>query len=571
MSAVQRVEAGGPIRVQWGDQQAAEESCSEKVERVKEESLGCLLACFQFLGGNCCCLCPTPYPSERIYDAAKKGDMGGLDFWIWVNGDRAIETTPGYRVPGSALHIAVNNGRRDVVRVLLEARVDVNQRNQRNQRNFRGVTPLHIAAEKSDVPMAQILLEAGADVDLKEDKLYGSLHTPLEKAAIRGDLEIMRVLIEDPNEEKRSERFQRAIVVAAKNGHAGAVQELLNEIGVANVSFDERQEALHEAIRLGHAGVVRVLVTTDRGLLDARDGQGKTVVQIAAECGNMGVVEVLLELAVDAEDRTEKWRLALHCAVSKRRLSAVNALAGMDRNALVGIGPQVLFIAAEKGFLDIINALLRFQEIDVDAYLAEKTALHVAVQAGCSSIVRALIEAGSDVNALFDEKTVLNYVEYIRYAPVSSRLPREFYRRDESPDRIIYVNTYPHSQERVRIMRALIEAGANINPFLKKLGIRDRESVMKSLQILKELQEALELIGRQGVFIEPEEVRTRLSSIDYSLFKQNDLLDIVMSYDDQKSIILNGKRWLHIRKAHEVVSWKMKDLNKLLRSGRLVN
>ena len=66
----------------------------------------------------------------------------------------------------SPLHCAVSNGKREIVRLLLEAGAQVNVRGHRSDR-----TPLFMAAEVGDLETARLLLQHGAKLNLTDQ--YG--------------------------------------------------------------------------------------------------------------------------------------------------------------------------------------------------------------------------------------------------------------------------------------------------------------------------------------------------------------------------------------------------------------
>ncbi|XP_072531700.1 NF-kappa-B inhibitor beta [Salminus brasiliensis] len=76
----------------------------------------------------------------------------------------------------SALHLAVQKGRCDIISMLLKAGADVNQRDQGS-----GRTPLHWAVESQNCAVVELLLRAGASVDQRS---YAG-HTPLYCALYR--------------------------------------------------------------------------------------------------------------------------------------------------------------------------------------------------------------------------------------------------------------------------------------------------------------------------------------------------------------------------------------------------
>lgn len=87
---------------------------------------------------------------------------------------------------GSALHVAVRNGRLDIAQLLVEqgAVVDVRGKND--------YTPLHNAAWNGNLEMMKILLNAGADINASN---YEN-HTPLSCAQDNNQIEAIK-FIED--------------------------------------------------------------------------------------------------------------------------------------------------------------------------------------------------------------------------------------------------------------------------------------------------------------------------------------------------------------------------------------
>ncbi|KAM9710706.1 BRCA1-associated RING domain protein 1 [Menidia menidia] len=92
------------------------------------------------------------------------------------------------------------------------------------KRNHKGETPLHLAAIKGDVEAVRELLDQGADPNLKDNAGWTPLHE------------------------------------ACNLGHLAVVEELVSEGALLNTPGYENDSPLHDAVRNGHAGIVKRLL-----------------------------------------------------------------------------------------------------------------------------------------------------------------------------------------------------------------------------------------------------------------------------------------------------------------------
>lgn len=88
----------------------------------------------------------------------------------------------------SALHLAIFGDQREAARVLIEHDADVNQL---STSTIAQVSPLGTAAFVRSLPLARLLLDAGADVDGHEQSGFTALHA----AAENGDSDLARELL----------------------------------------------------------------------------------------------------------------------------------------------------------------------------------------------------------------------------------------------------------------------------------------------------------------------------------------------------------------------------------------
>lgn len=154
-----------------------------------------------------------------------------------------------------ALYIACRNGQVEVVRFLLTRQPDL------AFRAFHGGTPLHWAYFSGKTDVIDLLLQAGADPNSRDNDLHSSPRA-------------------------------FGICVPASWGFTWLVrQKLAADPSLANY-MDGRTSALHEAARAGHAEVVQILLAAgaDPAL---RNGNGQTPLELAMAGGHAKVVELL--------------------------------------------------------------------------------------------------------------------------------------------------------------------------------------------------------------------------------------------------------------------------------------
>lgn len=87
----------------------------------------------------------------------------------------------------SLLHLAVDMGHTDVVKLLLAHGIDINQKNK-HQEN----TPLILASKRGDLKTMEVLIDSGAEINLTD--IHG--RTPLHFASAQGRGDLVRFLLE---------------------------------------------------------------------------------------------------------------------------------------------------------------------------------------------------------------------------------------------------------------------------------------------------------------------------------------------------------------------------------------
>lgn len=164
-----------------------------------------------------------------------------------------------------------------------------------DEASSKGTTPLFVAVEAGNLPVAQMLLDAGANAN-KPSRCRGLFVTPVQKAAVHGDVEMVRLLLArgaDPTSVSPAHVFT---LMAFKGDHRDA--RAITDTIVGSVRAKKGQEAVTR-------------------LLEARQSNGWTPLAAAAWENDQALVDALLVhgASVDApasaanvdSDNTDEW------------------------------------------------------------------------------------------------------------------------------------------------------------------------------------------------------------------------------------------------------------------------
>ena len=302
----------------------------------------------------------TPLHDAAMSDRAAKTQTMDVETQT-VDGLGAC--TPAHAAMGhTPLHLAALHGHFDLAQLLIQADAEVNAAAELN-----ADTPLHMASKRGRPKLAQMLVEAGANVHAK--RIGGE--TPLHDAAMCDCVDVAQILVE-----------AGATVDAPQSQFPGT--------------------PLHVAAEAGSLRVARFLVQAGASV-STFCGCGFTPLHVAVRHGHLDLARMLVSAGADAEVRSRKEHWNLH-------------VTSLDLAAVHDKGQMAKLLVAEIAQKDAERARSAVTTVMLNVIFGDLTSTYpwrsqVRVQGGTPldithfdndrtcAIVRSLIHLGADVHA----------------------------------------------------------------------------------------------------------------------------------------------------------------------------
>ena len=340
----------------------------------------------------------APRDDSPVADAAMRDDVAAVRALLADGAD--VNAPRGDGMTG--LHWAALNGNVEIARLLVGAGADLEAATR-----IGAHTPLHVAGREGTGEIVAVLAEAGANVAAVTET--GA--TPLHFAAASGDVLAVTALLDHgaPVDAAEPEWGQTALMFAAAMGRTEAVSALMDAGADATVT-------------------ARVMDLVERDILD-RFSERRRRTEIAALRGGTDAQSYPVESGVagrtpqgptaPATSREEQAIQAAQEALEAQRQTGEPI--PLNYADLVGKhgGLSAIHLAAREGHASTVMALLdRGVDIDLPSAADNTTPMLMAAINGYFDLVGALLDRGADLNLASDAgATPLYAVLNMHWAP----------------------------------------------------------------------------------------------------------------------------------------------------------
>mmetsp|Transcript_6030 Transcript_6030/g.14648 ORF Transcript_6030/g.14648 Transcript_6030/m.14648 type:complete len:1256 (-) Transcript_6030:644-4411(-) len=199
------------------------------------------------------------------------------------------------------------------------------------------------AAEKGDAGTLRALLVEGFPIEVK----CNSRETLLGVASRRGQLEVVRLLLEKGADPNTFEQGHSPLVNAVDKNHMHVVEELLSSGAAVDQSSSDGMTALLTAANQGNEKMVQFLCKQGADL-EAEDSQGHTPLLLAAKAGAFEAIQILINAGANPLAKNNEGQCALTLCLEAESLR-LNDTCSKAISEPRGCREQMAVFLAENG------------------------------------------------------------------------------------------------------------------------------------------------------------------------------------------------------------------------------
>jgi ankyrin repeat protein len=240
--------------------------------------------------------------------------------------------------------------------------------------------PLHIAAANSSTNMLRLLLDRGADPDIRDRSGLTALH----QACRTGSLDVATLLLQRGADPESS----------------------INDVQRSNPpSSTLHRSPLHFAATYGHSSLVKALLQAGLNLNTSTTDSRSAALHFAVEHGNEDVVRYLLDWEPDIETGTALSKAALKLAIAERHDAIVKLLVARGAKISLSSASDDEYLENVLGGEAITATMQQFQSLSFnmeDSHHADGRAA-VSTLSSISSISRSPVIVIPTSSSKFDD------------------------------------------------------------------------------------------------------------------------------------------------------------------------
>ena len=378
---------------------------------------------------------------------------------------------------GALLRNSAAHGRKDEVKMLLEAGMDVNAKDQ------RGITPLLAVVtsdrgnDKDKADIVNLLLDAGADPNVTYKGLY-----PIEYVGdyryFHSDIfERLKAITEAPNPADRTS--PENLMQLIKYNHLETPENIRAAVAAGadvNAKDSDGNKPMQQALLYApiETSIIQTLLDVGVDVNDTDWGYDNDTYLMLAVSGrhnpsfhesNYHVIKMLLDAGANVNARNESGGTALMIAVSHRHPETIRLLlnAGANVNAKDDEGHTALMSAVHSENPETIKLLL---DAGADATVQAKdgetalTALLSKYNFGYPRnrvpIIKLLVDAGADINAQGPDSGHLSETFNGR-TPLMMAVSRNY------PENVSFEGCMAEIDMGPELVKTILDAGADVN------------------------------------------------------------------------------------------------------------
>ncbi|KAL3873336.1 hypothetical protein ACJMK2_036468 [Sinanodonta woodiana] len=297
--------------------------------------------------------------------------------------------------------LACEKGNSEQLKKLLDAGADVTVKDE------EGKTALHYCADNLETQCAEMLLDANITLlNIQDEQMY----TPMHMAVLAGNENFLKLLIERGADiHCLDENYHTLVHLATASGHPKILEILIQHEADLSSADNYNAYPIHYAAQLTSttpgisdpkAGEKILKRLLDAGVAhDVVDSGGRQPLLWAACSGNIESCKVLIKAGADVNATDKDDLSALHCAASRGKASCIELLKKSGANVNMSDKNKCtpLFYAITLGNIDCTRVLLKAGADPNHVDMMGRSPAHCAAVKGCLDTIKLLEKEKGDL------------------------------------------------------------------------------------------------------------------------------------------------------------------------------